>query len=688
VPRLPEWLLLVHLLVLASFAVVQPTLSVLANSIEFFFPARRVTGELFVLTLVLYAVLPSLVLWLLGVLIGRGRQLLRWRLHLVAVWIFTALFGAYLARQWGAGLIFTMLLTLGLSIGFTYLYGRREAVRSIVSVLGPAPLVFVLYFLAFTDASHLVTGTEPDVASGHTRRPVPVVVYILDELPAQSLMARDGKVDRARFPNIARLAGQSTWYRTTLPDAWTTFEAVPAILSGKHQSLGKLPVVFDHPQNLFTLFRDDYDEHVVESFTRLCPLSVCPNSASGPRRVRSLLESLALTYGTVVTPELERKLPTPGNTFSSVLASLHPKDRINPDDYEVADLRLFPGPQFDRFLEQVRSPRPGDRKAPLYLLHSNLPHNPWNHVPDGRLYRDHSKRELGLDVNTEQWDRDLGAVLEGWQRHLLQTQFADRLVGRLMRKLRQTGIYDKAVVVVVADHGVSFIPGSNRRKPRPDNLADIGMVPLFVKMPEQRTGKIEDRPVSTIDVLPTLASAAGMRIPWRVDGMPLPRAAASRDRKYSMLLPNGGRVLLRPALLERRRRATLASKVRLFGSGAGGPGFYGIGPARSFVGRAPRLGVPVAGSAHLDDGGDFADVDLSGPFVPALVRGRVDGAPTAVRSVAVEVNGRVMGSGFLSGNQFEVMVDPRAFRDGRNDVRMLAVTGASGGVRLHAFRGG
>jgi hypothetical protein len=404
--------------------------------------------------------------------------------------------------------------------------------------------------------------------------------------------------------------------------------------------------------------------------------------------MRSLLESLMLTYGTVVTPELERKLPTPGNTFSSVLASLNPKKRINPNSYEVADLRLFPGPQFDRFLEQVDAPRPDDRRAPLYLLHSNLPHNPWNHLPDGRLYRDHSKRELGLDVNTEDWAPDVGAVLAGWQRHLLQTQFADRLVGRLIRRLRQTGIYDKAVVVLVADHGVSFIPGSNRRKPRPNNLADIGMVPLFVKLPGQQRGRIEDRPVSTIDVLPTLAAAARMRIPWRVDGEPLSRAAADRGRRYSLLTPTGGRILLPPAALRRQRRRVLAAKVRLFGSGAGGPGYYGLGPARTLVGGSAPIGAPVAGGVELDHRGDFGDVDLSSPFVPSLVQGRIKGGDAGVKSVAIEVNGRVMGSGYLYGDRFEVMVDPRAFHNGRNSVRVVAVTAGSGGVRLHAFRGG
>jgi hypothetical protein len=106
---------------------------------------------------------------------------------------------------------------------------------------------------------------------------------------------------------------------------------------------------------------------------------------------------------------------------------------VNPDSFETADLRLFPGPQFDRFLSLIRRPDPGATRPPLFFLHSNLPHNPYTHLPDGRLYRDHSKEELGLLVSSEQWADDRGSVLHGWQRHLLQTQYADRLVGPVAR---------------------------------------------------------------------------------------------------------------------------------------------------------------------------------------------------------------------------------------------------------------
>jgi hypothetical protein len=688
--------MLLHLLVLWGFAVVQPTLSVLADSVQYFFPVRRVEGALFVATMVGLAVLPPFLIWAFALALGRGNPLRRWRLHVAAIWLLAALFAAYVARELGLNTLLTLLATPVAAFGFAYAYARGEAVRWLLTALAPAPALFLVIFLGFSDASHLVTRDEPEVAAGAASRPSPVVVYVLDELPIASIMGPDERIDRERFPGFARLADDATWYRTTLAAAYTTFEAVPAILTGKRQKRGRLPIVFDHPTNLFTLLRGEYDEHVMESFTRLCPLSVCPNSSSGSARIASLVSALTLTYAAIVVPQIfERRFPTPGNTIRAVITALRPKSRVDADSFETADLRLFPGPQFDRFLSLVRHPVRGSRRPPLFFLHSNLPHNPYNHLPDGRLYRDHSKAELGLNVSGEQWANHRGATLQGWQRHLLQTQFADKLVGELVRRLEREGMYDETLLVVVADHGASFIPGSNRRKPRPENISDIAMVPLFVKAPGQDRGRVEDRPLSTIDVLPTIADVLGMRIPWRVDGQPARLAVGDAGRRLTLLNEHGAYVPLDPAALRRQRRGTLARKARLFGPGSGPPGVFGLGPARRLQGRllarVPK-GRPIAARVELRDDDDFEEVDLRSPFLPALVRGEVRGGGKTVGALAIAVNGRIAGSGFtfprVSGAAFEVMVDPRALRDGRNRVQVLAATERRGVVHLHPFRAG
>ena len=93
----------------------------------------------------------------------------------------------------------------------------------------------------------------------------------------------------------------------------------------------------------------------------------------------------------------------------------------------------------------------------------------------------------------------------------------------LLRRLEATGLYDRALVIVTADHGVSFEPKGLMREVAPQNLADIAGVPLFVKYPGQSRGRIDDRDAKTIDIVPTIADVLGVTIPWHVDGVSLRR---------------------------------------------------------------------------------------------------------------------------------------------------------------------
>src|SRR4030095_13255148 len=92
-----------------------------------------------------------------------------------------------------------------------------------------------------------------------------------------------------------------------------------------------------------------------------------------------------------------------------------------------------------------------------------------------------------------------------YQRHLAQVGYVDHLLGDLMKRLRQFGMYDNALVIVTSDHGASYREGRLRRQPQEGrNISDILPVPLFVKLPGQKSGEVVDRFVETVDILPTI----------------------------------------------------------------------------------------------------------------------------------------------------------------------------------------
>src|SRR5262245_4923845 len=308
-------------------------------------------------------------------------------------------------------------------------------------------------------------------------RPRTIVMVVFDELPLTSLMGPGGRIDASRYPAFAGLASDATWYRRATAVHDSTALAVPAILDGHYPRPGARSDVYSHPANLFTLLERRYEVHAFEEATGLCPTSLCE---------------------------------PPSGTTASHLAGGKPK-------------------RFHAFVRAVeRRPR-----AALWFKHVLLPHVPWQFYPSGRRYRPHAPEPipgangpLGFGVP---W-----LVKVSYQRHLLQLGFADRLLGELVGRLRRLGLYRDALIVVVADHGIGFHVGVERRTVTRHNVEDLAPVPMIIKLPGQRRGRIEDRPVETIDILPTLLELTRLKAPRALDGRSLLTPLASHARRVTI----------------------------------------------------------------------------------------------------------------------------------------------------------
>jgi hypothetical protein len=457
------------------------------------------------------------------------------------------------------------------------------------------------------------------------------VLVAFDELPINSLLDARGRIDAVRFPNFARLARASTWYADTSTVAEGTTHAVPAILTGRLPRAGELPVYADHGQNLFTLLGGATDLHVVDEETHLCPPRLCPGlEGSFGSRMESLAEDTGVVYLHELLPnDLAGGVPSIANGWANFLrdASPHHDPGRLPPDF-VASLRPGPHPS-------------------LWYVHVMLPHSPWQYLPSGRRYSVDAAPGWGGD---EVWSDNQVAVDQYWQRHLLQLGYADRVLGGLISRLRATGLYDRAVLVVTADHGVSFRAGQKRRPLSAANLQDIAFVPLFVKLPEQRRGRVAQQPARTIDIVPTLADAIGVPIPWQVDGRSLLHQQG-RERNVILIKDGGRRFVVPTAELQARRARALRRQLRLFGSGEPASTLFAVGPDRSLLGHSFEGGRPLT---------DLDPVDLSGPVVQ--VSGRVAGP---ARSVVVVSAGRVVAVDPVAEGRFWALVPRTALKNAR-----------------------
>jgi hypothetical protein len=103
-----------------------------------------------------------------------------------------------------------------------------------------------------------------------------------------------------------------------------------------------------------------------------------------------------------------------------------------------------------------------------------------------------------------------------------EVAFMDEQLGRLLESLRGHGLWDEALLIVVADHGELI--GEHRVLGHGGRLdPELVEVPLIVKFPQQRKAATVDELVSIVDLFPTVLEAAGLEPPSS-DGIPLPVA--------------------------------------------------------------------------------------------------------------------------------------------------------------------
>lgn len=486
--------------------------------------------------------------------------------------------------------------------------------------------------LALVVASY--ASEEHDQASARGK---PVVVFLmLDEFPVDAL-GGPGRIDAARFPNFAALARTSTWFPNTFSVHDETPYALPALMDGRLPRRGRRATAAGHPRSIFTLLGDrGYKVFQSQEATDLCPNRLCPGAA---KRRRGILRNLG-------RGRRER---------------------------------------FDHWLHLMKQ-----RKAPaLYLKHTLVPHLPWVFLPSGRKVH----VTLGHLAGVRGF-HDPGLTLHNEERFLLQLGYVDWQIGHLMRTLRRQGLFDRALIVVTADHGMSFDVGVNdRRRVSGRTIDDVLPVPFFLKAPGQTTGRLDRGYGRTVDIVPTVAGLLRLPLDWRADGRSrlakarrIPRIVSMPDRFFH------GVVRIRDRVLERRRAANAKRRARQFGTGAqsallfGSPWatVYRAGPRPGLVGRTLGGFSVRSGAvrARFAGGERWRSVRPRSIRVPTQVAGWIPGGHAAGRRlVAASVNGRIQAVARtfrLRGNAaelFSLMVPESSLRRGRNRVELLEVVG-------------
>ena len=683
-----------HVFTLCGFAFTEPVLTALARQPVYIDDQQFGWAEIGAMLIGLTICLPLAFVLADGLAQAISKRVRGWGRNSVLFVLFTlvllSIIRPYASAPWialsGLAGYLTMLLALSGAGLAVFLYERFSGVRLWLTIAAVGLVIFPGVFLhQFHSIRQSAFKAEQIVVAKHA---TPIVMIVFDEFSGTTLLNDRMEIDARHFPQFARLARLSTFYRNATTVHPRTPVAVPAILSGRFPVTDLPPLAAFYPGNLFQTIQSTraFDMAVFEPVTRLFAKSTHRRASqlTALRKTGGLISTLWKIYlRLIITKDLPFELPPIPPEWDPVynpnlfIADKHGyEERFN--DPDLSDRPL----QLGHFLDSIKS----SVQPRFAFLHVELPHVPWVFLPTGEQYVHESNCDhLTGAVGSlgEDWLVDPPTIERNEFRYRQQVGFVDRFIGRLLDRLAETKILDKCLLVVTADHGVSLRPGHSRRLPDADNLADIASVPLFIKLPGQKEGRVDDRNVESIDIFPTIAESQGIELPEPVDGIPV--SQESRRPRKTMYF-EGSATDIEPDLPQ--RQAAVLRQFELFGHDdldhlppriATRPEWHGR-PIASFV----VAGEPVHATLIDPLREQTPDPTLAWTKVVAtsrsFVKGYLDGSELAETpaELIVAVDGIVRDSGSTSpwrGNEqeFEFLLPKSVIRNTANKVRLYLV---------------
>ena len=423
---------------------------------------------------------------------------------------FSFLVGLAIARiaQWEGNTV-PIAVGLVLAVVVPICFDRFKSVREWsrwLSALGVAVLATALIQLQPVILG--TSGPKSDAVIGRTD--VSVLQIVFDEFPLYALLDSNGQINAERFPGFAQLAQESTWFRNSVAESNFTHQAVPAILSSQVPTQDGGPFLQQYPKNIFTLFGGKTAVDGIEPVTSLCPHSVCQSEVASSfgfdvGRYVKFVRDAGYVYGHRVLPPLARtRIPSIEGTWGGFGAVANKfKEQFDTGAFSQVDA-ISNG--VDAFVN--------DSSQRVEVVHALVPHAPWRLTPDHRV------APLSASITTQNPDNE-DVVRDTYQTFLVQVGAADNAISELIETLKKNGRWDNTLLVVTADHGISFLPTMPQRHTDFSDMGqsnDVYRIPTFIKFPKQSAGKISDCAMSNLDILPTIIDVTETETAWEFAG--------------------------------------------------------------------------------------------------------------------------------------------------------------------------
>lgn len=528
---------LFELIAVWGIAIVQPLLGVFGSSAETFI-ANGITPHTIIPIAVAFCLIPPLLVWCVELALMTTAVVMSW-FHRVVIGVCLAFFFAQIFKvSFGVtGTVLVAAVVVAVAIGL-FAFLKVPFVHQWFRFLSVTPLLALALFVTSSPSGRYALDATGAASSAVKTDGSSIAFVMFDEFPLPTIINADGQIDKDRFPNFYRLSQISTWYRNYSTVAESTEYAVPVALSGNKPNFNNGPTVADYPNNLFTWLGKVYRMNVAESVTSLCPSNLCKSDSVGSlpsfaTRLKSLGSQALDVMKQRIDPTkrigIETVVKGVAANYSTYNDKFFDLSRPGFPTMNEIDARILAQPpRWRKWLTAIS----GSGCPCLNFIHAILPHQPWLFYPDGTAYTADTSEPSSLKTD---WENSVRR-----QRQALQTQMADTLIGELLDRLESQDLLRTTELVVVADHGISFDAGYDRRFINKDyaNYPGIMFPPLFVHKPGQSTGTITDVNIESIDLMSIVADNIGAKWPWKTDGvLPSERTGDRLTKKTMYFLP-------------------------------------------------------------------------------------------------------------------------------------------------------
>ncbi|CAH1202367.1 membrane hypothetical protein [Candidatus Nitrotoga sp. BS] len=523
-----------YLFFVTNLAILVPLLGVLGDQFNFF-TAHSLSSKSIITLLLTISLAPPLIL-----------TILRWaskRVGMVKVFdgavlfAFLGLFLFYSLNKAGYGFFpakyepyILFFLTLVITTAAVLIIIKNQLMRTL-SYLSLIIFLVFLNFIFVSPASTLFKHSE-NISSSKIAgmNDTPVFLLIFDEFSGLTLQNVKGKLDTSRYPGFAELAAQADYFPNALTAHYATDISVPSIASGNLRVQDKKGLGLAPGKNLIELFQSTGS---VYAQSTVLPADLMSKQNTNP----SLFISDFITlYVHIISHQdwIEEKIGAIPQTWKGF--GIFFKKEEHQLDKKILNPHVQ---QFVDWLEEVNNSEVSNQ---FNFVHSQFPHvdvNAHTTVLGRQLKNEVSMLQELLKPRSENFNADQSPLNVAYHNYMQQSAYTDRLLQDFIRILKKKNLYDKSLIVITSDHGVSYNKkGFNRRYLiNEDSWKNIISVPLFIKYPYQKEGNVNSSFVTTLDISTTIINVIGLDSPWESVGQNLKGIKNNSQTRSVELIP-------------------------------------------------------------------------------------------------------------------------------------------------------